>query len=128
MRAVGGVIACALTLLVVVHAGATTLYITETAVGEPAGVGAFGPLPYVASSTGDAPESGQGESRPMGPVAVAPEPSGLAALAIVMVALGVSAVMRVVREVRILVVRCARYRIELGGVQNWWTAHRRHAP
>src|SRR5262245_28672302 len=35
MRAAGGVIACALTLLVVVHAGAATLYITETAVGEP---------------------------------------------------------------------------------------------
>ena len=127
MRAAGGVIACALTLLVVAQAGAATLYITETAVGEPAGFGAIALLPYVASSTGDAPESEQGDSRPLGPVAVAPEPSGLAAIAIVMVALGVSAVMRVVREVRTLVVRCARYRIELGGVPDWWTAHRRHA-
>ena len=125
MKAVGGVIACALTLLVVVHAGAATLYITETAVGEPAGL--IAPLPYVASSASDAPESDQNDARPLGPVAVAPEPSGLAALAIVMMALGVSAVMRVVREVRTLLVRCARYRIELGGVPDWWTAHRRHA-
>jgi hypothetical protein len=123
MRAVGGIIVFALTLLVVGRAGAETLYTLETADDGLRYLDSIATLAYLGVSTVDgAPDAGR-----LGPIAVAPEPSGLAALAIVMVALGVSAVMRLVREVRTLLVRCARYRIELEGVQHWWAAHRRHA-
>ena len=123
MSAVGGVIVFALTLLGVADAGAEALYTLETAGDGLRYSDSIATLAYLDAAASD----GATDPGGLGPTAVAPEPSGLAALAIVMVALGVSAVMRLVREVRTLVLRCARYRIELGGVQHWLVAHRRHA-
>lgn len=154
MNTVGGVILSVITLLVVGQASATPLYTLELAGDEALLAPATAtPLPYVhtfiaQAPTGNpsAPVSSHSTGASYGdivpaddvsigamsfaagwsqPTAVAPEPSGLAALAIVMVTLGVGGVMRLAQEVGTVVTQCARYRIELGGVRRWWTAHLR---
>jgi hypothetical protein len=55
------------------------------------------------------------------------EPSGLLALALVMVTLGLGLLMRLAHEVRVLVWQCAQYRIDLGRVRRWLTTYRTQA-
>ena len=154
MNTVGGAIVSAITLLAVAKAGAAPLYTIDRAIHEELLTPSTAPaLPYLHTSTVEAsvddlavPVSSQltgvsyapiavpddvsieamsfadGWSRP---TAVAPEPSGLAALAIVMVTLGIGGVMRLAQEVGSVVTQCARYRIELPDVRRWWSTHRR---
>jgi hypothetical protein len=59
-----------------------------------------------------------------GTLASVSEPSGLLALALVMVTLGLGLLMRLARELRVLVWQCAQYRIDLGRVRRWLTTYR----
>ena len=113
MKAVAVVIVCAITLLAVAHARAVTLDTVRLATDPPATVSVH--------------DVDLAPTEPSRPVAVLSEPSGLLALALVMVTLGVGVVMRLAQELRALVSHCAQYKIELGGLRRWWTAHRRDA-
>ena len=153
MNTVCGVIVSAITLLAVAQAGATPLYTIDRATDEQLLAPALATsLPYVHTFTIQVPvddptvlvsshatgasyrDTMPPEDVSIGamsfaaewlqPTAVAPEPSGLAALAIVMVTLGIGGVMRLAQEVGAVVTQCARYRIELRGVRRWWTTHR----
>lgn len=109
MKPVAVVIACVVTLLAVAHAGAVTLDTVDIGTDQ--------------FATADV-DLAAAESP--GPTVAVSEPSGLLALALVMVTLGVGVVMRLAHHARAILSQCARYRIELGGLRRWWTVHRRH--
>jgi hypothetical protein len=60
-------------------------------------------------------------------LAAVSEPSGLLALVLVMITLGVGVVMRLAHEVRVLIVRYGQRRIDLDRVRRWWIDQRRPA-